>query len=183
MTAVDDSREPGIAPAVFVHGSTRKGGSPPPAGRSIASAWPTARRCSCTESPCGSRSTTETSAANGTSKAAAARRAASSAGACLGTSEMRSPGSEAGAATFRATTTAAAAQAARIGQRSATTSRAYAAAARLLVVGTPSPLTWESCPGSPVRNRRGDQAPGAGQTAATIRSGQFLGIGRPARVR
>ena len=103
MTAVDDSRDPGIAPAVFVTGSTRNGGSPPPDGLSIASAWVTALRCSCTESPCGSRSTTDTSAANGTAKARAARCVAASAGASLGTSEIRSPGWAAGAATFRAT--------------------------------------------------------------------------------
>ena len=183
MTAVDDSRAPGSTPPVFVQGRTTNGGSPPPAGWSIASACSTARRCSWRESPCGSRSTTEISAANGTSNAPAARRVASSAGACLGTREMRSPGSEVGAATLTATKTAPAAQAARMGQRSATTSRAYAAAVRLVVVGASSPLTRGSCPGSPVRNRRGRQAVPSGQMAATIRSGQFLGIGRPARVR
>ena len=103
MTAVDDSREPGTAPPVFVTGRTRNGGSPPPAGRSIASAWPTARRCSSTERPCGSRSTTEISAANGTSNARGRAPRRLERGRVLGDERDEVAGSDVGAGTFTAT--------------------------------------------------------------------------------
>src|SRR5204863_513024 len=83
-------------PPVFVTGRTTNGGSPPPGSRSTASAWATARRCSWSERPCGSRFTTATSAEDGTSNACADRLAAVIAAACSWTSETRSAGPDVG---------------------------------------------------------------------------------------